>query len=101
MKKPGTARERNAAAQRAYRERHGADLKNARRVAYALMGLRKGRRLTDLGEVARALRQFLSGPETTLLRKALTRKRAQTPRDTDKSPVRGFAAAQRRAADRA
>jgi hypothetical protein len=63
---------RNKRAQSAYRERHSGDLRNARRVATALMGLRRDHpaRLWNaitLRTVAEALREFLTKEEMLVL----------------------------------
>ena len=62
-----SAEERNRDAQQAYRDRHGEDLRKARRVATALMVLRARRRLYDwdskMDSIVGALRDFLSADE--------------------------------------
>lgn len=69
---------RNTAAQAAYRERHAKNLRLARRVAGALMGLRR-KRVTytclsrPLFSVAEALRKFLDQDEVLALRNELRR----------------------------
>ena len=64
--------ERNRRAQSTYRDRHRGELRNARRVATALMGLRRYRpgRLWNahsLRTVAEALREFLTKEEMRAL----------------------------------
>ena len=69
---------RNRQAQRVYRQRHGDDLRKARRIVTALLSMRRFRRPRGWGAhspktVAKALRGFLTTQEMRELRNAMWR----------------------------
>jgi hypothetical protein len=66
-KAEAAARERNRAAQAAYRDRQGETLRKARRVGSALMSLRSERGYYRMNGIARALRAFLTQAEVAQL----------------------------------
>jgi len=56
-------RRSNRELQRVYRERHGEDLRKARRVATALMGLRRKRYGQGVKNTAKAITEFVTKEE--------------------------------------
>jgi hypothetical protein len=80
---PEHDREANRIGQQAYRDRHGDNLRLARRVATALMSLRGRRKWTWVGEdgrlglVVQALAAFLNPDEVKQLAKLLRKQTAQ------------------------
>jgi hypothetical protein len=96
--------ERNRQAQSTYRDRHRSDLRNARRVATALMGLWRIRPAAlwsapSLRTVAEELREFLSKEEMRLLEKEVGKAKGRRRRPPT-LPRRGPFAPYRRPAMR-